>query len=193
MAVDPTSPDAATDAALGLAVAYQAYQFLNDASSASADVLTIAANSDPDDPNAAALTQASLDQASYSLLMASNNLGLLTEEYSDSDVALALVMADGTPKTPKTIKAPDGTDLPAVPDGATGTPSDTSKGLTYPLAPKTPGLDPRVTQIRIMDPTNLYPDGYAVYMNQGGQTVNPRSGRTTSGNKDPWGHIPLSK
>ena len=45
-----------------------------------------------------------------------------------------------------------------------------------------------------MDPVTTgkyqYPNGYAVYMNEGGQTVNPLTGQTIS-NSDPYAHIGL--
>jgi hypothetical protein len=41
-----------------------------------------------------------------------------------------------------------------------------------------------------MNSTVRYPNGYAVYMNQMRQTVNPFTGRTI-GNADPWAHIPF--
>lgn len=53
-----------------------------------------------------------------------------------------------------------------------------------------PSLSPAVTQLRLMDPTNIYPSGYANYMNAGGQSVNPMTGRTIQPS-DPWWHIPF--
>jgi hypothetical protein len=45
-----------------------------------------------------------------------------------------------------------------------------------------------------MDPLTTgkyqYPNGYAVYMNEKGQSVNPLTGQTIS-NSDPFAHIPL--
>jgi hypothetical protein len=35
-----------------------------------------------------------------------------------------------------------------------------------------------------------YPNGYAVYMNGSGQTINPLTGQTI-GNSHPFAHIPL--
>ncbi|BAH51772.1 RHS repeat-associated core domain-containing protein [Rhodococcus opacus] len=99
------------------------------------------------------------------------------------------------PCPPTTIEGPNGESLPAVQPGAVGTPVDSGKGLQYPISPNTPGLDPRVTSVRIMDPVTTprwsYPHGYAVYQNSAGQTVNPITGRTTVGKADPFAHIPL--
>jgi len=58
------------------------------------------------------------------------------------------------------------------------------------------GLDPRVSNVRIMDPTPPggkspgYPGGYVTYENRVGQGVNPRTGRTVA-DSDPSRHIPL--
>lgn len=77
---------------------------------------------------------------------------------------------------PRIIRAGD-LKLPGVPKGATGVPVQTGKGLEYTIPRGTPEIDPRVTGIRIMDPVTTgkyqYPNGYAVYMNEAGQTVNP--------------------
>jgi hypothetical protein len=47
-----------------------------------------------------------------------------------------------------------------------------------------------------MDPISSgkyqYADGYAVYMNKGGQTINPFNGQTVPPG-DPLAHIPLKK
>jgi hypothetical protein len=66
--------------------------------------------------------------------------------------------------------------------------------LEYAIPRGTPEIDPRVSSVRIMDPVATgkyqYPNGYAVYMNESGQTVNPLTGRTI-GNSDFYAHIPL--
>jgi hypothetical protein len=95
---------------------------------------------------------------------------------------------------PATIVGPDGVEIPGVPESTPGVVTETGKGVVYPIPEGTPGLDPRVTSLRIMDPLTTgryqYPNGYAVYMNESGQTVNPLAGRTIS-NADPFAHIPL--
>jgi hypothetical protein len=59
-----------------------------------------------------------------------------------------------------------------------------------------PGLDARVSGLRIMDPTLPngpspdYPGGYASYFNAAGQTVNPLTGQTVAPS-NPWWHIVL--
>ena len=84
--------------------------------------------------------------------------------------------------------------LPGVPEGATGTPLETGNGIGYEIPAGTPELDPRVTHVRVMDAVTTgkyrYPNGYAVYMNKAGQTVNPLTGRTI-GPSHPFAHIPL--
>jgi len=99
------------------------------------------------------------------------------------------------PRRPTEVTGPNGEALPGVPPGAQGVPADNGRGLRYELAEGTDGIDPRVTEIRVMDPIasgpNPYPDGYVVYMNEAGQTVNPLTGRTTVGKSDPFAHIAL--
>lgn len=78
-------------------------------------------------------------------------------------------------------------------DTATGVLSPTGKGMVYDV-PGGMGLNSRVTQVRVMNPVTTgkyqYPNGYVVYMNRTGQTVNPLSGRVVA-NSDPYAHIPL--
>jgi hypothetical protein len=84
--------------------------------------------------------------------------------------------------------------LPAVPKGAVGIPTETDRGLEYKIPPGTPELSERVASIRIMDPTTTgkypYPNGYAAYMNSTGQTINPLTGETIA-DADPLAHISL--
>jgi RHS repeat-associated protein len=78
-------------------------------------------------------------------------------------------------------------------DPATGVPSANGKGAIYDV-PTGMGLNSRVTQVRIMNPVDTgayqYPNGYVVYMNITGQTVNPLTGQTVA-NSNPYAHIPL--
>ncbi|MEY9212451.1 polymorphic toxin-type HINT domain-containing protein [Thermobifida halotolerans] len=91
------------------------------------------------------------------------------------------------------VIGPAGETLP-LPKGAVGTPSATGKGWVYDIPTGTEGLDPRVVQVRVMDPVTTgkyqYPNGYVVYMNRGGQSVNPLNGQTV-GKADPYNHIPI--
>ena len=91
------------------------------------------------------------------------------------------------------VPGPNGESLP-LPEGASGVHSDNGKGYTYDIPAGTPGLDPRVTQVRIMDPVTSgkyqYPKGYVVYMNKAGQSVDPLTGRTIA-KSSPYNHLPL--
>jgi hypothetical protein len=84
--------------------------------------------------------------------------------------------------------------LPAVPKGAVGTPTQTGKGMEYVIPRGTPEISERVASVRIMDPVTSgkyqYPNGYAVYMNSSGQTINPLTGQTIA-RTNPYAHIPL--
>jgi hypothetical protein len=103
---------------------------------------------------------------------------------------------------PQTVQAPNPqggiSTLPGVDPNAVGRLSDNGKGMIYPIKPGSGTLDPRVTQIRVVDPDSpmapdlpRYPDGYVVYMNNMGQTVNPYSGQTTKLKTDPMAHFKL--
>jgi hypothetical protein len=87
----------------------------------------------------------------------------------------------------------NGEHLP-LPAGASGTPVSTGKGFTYDIPSGTEGLDPRVVKVRVMNPVTTgkyqYPNGYVVYENKAGQSVNPLTGQTVS-NADPYNHIPI--
>ncbi|AVZ76213.1 type IV secretion protein Rhs [Streptomyces lunaelactis] len=91
------------------------------------------------------------------------------------------------------VTGPAGETLP-LPKGAAGTPVATGKGGAYDIPAGTKGLDPRVVQVRVMDPVTTgkyqYPNGYVVYMNKAGQSVNPLTGQTV-GKADPYNHIPI--
>ena len=93
---------------------------------------------------------------------------------------------------PASVIGPGGLKLPgALPGVVSDSPADTGQGWVYPISPNQPGIDPRVLSIRVMEPTRLYPNGYVVYMNEIGQTVNPITGRTVSDFSDPFAHLPL--
>ncbi|WP_322734612.1 RHS repeat-associated core domain-containing protein, partial [Streptomyces sp. NEAU-H33] len=98
-----------------------------------------------------------------------------------------------TPCGIASVTGPAGETLP-LPKGATGTPVATGKGWAYDIPAGTKDLDPRVTQVRVMDPVTTgkyqYPNGYVVYMNKAGQSVNPLTGQTVS-KADPYNHIPI--
>jgi RHS repeat-associated protein len=94
------------------------------------------------------------------------------------------------------LVAPGGDVIP-VPDGAAG-PSltENGRGFEFTNGAGGKGLNGRVTEVRVMDPTGPrgpspgYPNGYVSYSNTAGQAVDPYTGRTVSPS-DPWWHIPL--
>ena len=101
--------------------------------------------------------------------------------------------ASSSGTAPNFIVSPGGTAYP-VPQGAIGpVPSNTGTGIQFQGGSGGPSLDPRVTGFRFMDsPANApyqYQNGYGVYNNITGQTVNPSTGRTVP-YSDPWAHIP---
>lgn len=100
--------------------------------------------------------------------------------------------ADDVPlHSPNFVVHPNGEIVP-VPTGAIGpTPARTGSGFQFRGGSGGHGLDPRVTDVRIMDPVvggkHPLPNGYVSYGNASGQTVNPWTGRTIDpGN--PWWH-----
>jgi hypothetical protein len=105
-----------------------------------------------------------------------------------------MVAANAVPRAPHVLRVGE-LKLPAVPKGATGTPSKYGDGLQYAIPRGTPELDPRVASIRIMGPRTTgkhqYPNGLAVYQNAQGQRVNPLTGQMIHDLSDPFAHIPL--
>lgn len=99
------------------------------------------------------------------------------------------------------VVTPKGEVIP-VPRGANGpvpnvNPGGRVTGTAYTGGSGGPGLDPRVSNVRIMDPTAPrgaspgYPGGYVNYQNAAGQSVNPLTGRTIAPSDPSW-HIPLA-
>jgi RHS repeat-associated protein len=65
-----------------------------------------------------------------------------------------------------------------IPTGSTNAgPVKTGRGFQFTGGSGGPGLDSKVAGVRIMDPTSRYPNGYVVYMNKGGHTVDPFTGQ----------------
>jgi RHS repeat-associated protein len=96
----------------------------------------------------------------------------------------------------------EGGDAIPVPRGATGpvpvvNPGGKTTGFAFTEGSGGPGLDPKVTGVRVMDPVPPrgaspgYPNGYVAFENAAGQGVNPATGRTVP-NADPTRHVPLS-
>ncbi len=93
------------------------------------------------------------------------------------------------------IAHPNGEVVP-VPDGATGpTQVRSGNGFQFRGGSGGHGLDPGVTDVRIMDPVTKgpyrYPNGYVSYSNAAGQTVDPFGGGTI-GRSNPLWHWPFS-
>jgi RHS repeat-associated protein len=118
-------------------------------------------------------------------------------------VGLGMGVKGGTAsnEAPGFAVSPGGDVIP-VPEGASGpnpviNNSGKTTGFSYNGGQGGNGLDPRVTDVRVMDPTPPrgsspgYPDGYVTYQNKAGQGVNPQTGKTVP-NSDPSRHIPLS-
>jgi RHS repeat-associated protein len=112
---------------------------------------------------------------------------------SVGEVGLPAQVTGARERAPSVI-ATQGLRLPGVPTGGIVVATKSEKGLEYLIPARTAELDSRVVSIRIMDATTNgkypYPDGYAVYMNAKGQSVNPLTGQVVS-KTDPWAHIPL--
>lgn len=83
-------------------------------------------------------------------------------------------------RAPDFVVSPGGTAFP-VPSGATGPLPTRAPGFQFTGGAGGHGLDSRVTGVRFMD-ANSNQGARAVYMNQGGQTVNPFTGRTVPKN-----------
>lgn len=104
-------------------------------------------------------------------------------------------------KAPDFVVTPGGDAIP-IPNGASGPNPVVNKGgnttgASYTGGSGGKGLDPKVSGVRIMNPTPPnaaspgYPNGYVTYQNPSGQGVNPQTGKTVS-NSDPSRHIPLN-
>ncbi|MFI6624367.1 polymorphic toxin-type HINT domain-containing protein [Streptomyces sp. NPDC050528] len=76
--------------------------------------------------------------------------------------------------------------------------SDKGKGWVYEIKKSEAvanGLDPKVAYVRVMDPVTKgkyqHPNGYVIYMNADGQSMNPITGKVGISNADPYNHIPI--
>jgi hypothetical protein len=102
--------------------------------------------------------------------------------------------AGGLSQTPDFIATENGTVF-VVPDGATGPgPVNSGRGFSFVGGSGGNGLDSNTTGLRLMDPLTSgryqYPNGYGVYMDNAGNTVDPYTGMPIPRN-DPWAHIPI--
>ena len=138
--------------------------------------------------------------------VASNNMqaaGMDASPVVVTGIAMALPGPKGEApaEAPGFVASPGGDVIP-VPKGAAGpdpvvNPQGNTTGFAYTGGSGGPGLDPKVSGVRVMDPTPArgsspgYSEGYVTYQNASGQGVNPQTGRTVP-NSDPSRHIPLT-
>jgi hypothetical protein len=155
-----------------------------------------------DDPLARSTLARSAGSTTYDLpgsLVRLNNGSATTQEVAQATSGDLLplqcwrVAAKSGLRAPQVLRVGD-VKLSAVPKGAVGTPTQTGKGMEYVIPRGTPEISESVASVRIMDPVTSgkyqYPNGYAVYMNSSGQTINPLTGQTIA-NSNPFAHIPL--
>ncbi|RLK60072.1 RHS repeat-associated core domain-containing protein [Actinokineospora cianjurensis] len=99
--------------------------------------------------------------------------------------------AESTPM-PRKFKGPNGEDLPG--GMGPGELSDTGKGLIYHIPPGTPGVDPKVFYVRVMEPVTKgkyqYPNGYVSYLNKMRDPIHPLTGNSIP-TSHPYRHIPI--
>lgn len=130
----------------------------------------------------------------------STNIGSATF-YIESLLAMGIGSAAGASRAPKAARVaddlvPDGptfigfADSPpmVVPAGAAGPTLPSGPGMQFTGGAGGPGLNSRVTGVRVMDAT-AHHARRAMYMNAEGQTVNPLTGQTVL-RSDPWAHLP---
>jgi hypothetical protein len=99
--------------------------------------------------------------------------------------------APSGPHSPDFVVHPNG-DVVPVPKGAVGpSPVANGKGFQFEGGSGGHSLDPRVADVRIMDPArsgkHLYTNGYVSYSNASGQAVNPYTGQAVP-KSSPWWH-----
>jgi RHS repeat-associated protein len=97
----------------------------------------------------------------------------------------------GATTSPSFVVKPNGETI-IVPKGAQGpVPVASGKGFMYRGGSGGHGLNAAASDVRIMDPVTggkyPKPNGYASYLNSGGQTVNPFTGQTLA-KSDPFWH-----
>jgi hypothetical protein len=100
-------------------------------------------------------------------------------------------VASTGPHSPDFVVHPNG-DVVPVPKGAVGpSPVVSGRGFQFEGGSGGHGLDPRVTDVRIMNPVMdgkyRYPNGYVSYSNAFGQAVDPYTGQTVP-KSSPWWH-----
>jgi hypothetical protein len=80
----------------------------------------------------------------------------------------------------------------AIPVGATARVADNGRGVVYEGGAggsRNNAYHSRVTGVRVMQPTQLHPNGYVVYQASTGQAVSPTTGQVGLPNSHPERHI----
>jgi hypothetical protein len=112
--------------------------------------------------------------------------GMGTRAVTTEAAAVAEAPAGTRAAGPNFVVTPAGEAIP-VPTGAAGPTPTRAPGMQFTGGTGGgPGMDSRVTGVRVMD-ANSNQGARAVYMNESGQTVNPATGRTVA-NSDPAAH-----
>lgn len=112
---------------------------------------------------------------------------------ADSSVDEVFVATDKGIANTSEFGSPDlivtGDGVIEVPTGASGPfPADRGPGVIFEGGKGGPGMDPKVTGVRVMEASGPHADRY-MYMNKMGQTVDPSTGRTVAPS-DPAAHMP---
>jgi hypothetical protein len=103
----------------------------------------------------------------------------------------AAEVGEGAARSPSFIVKPNGETV-IVPNSAEGPfPVESGMGFMFRGGSGGHGLSDAASDVRIMDPVTggkyPKPNGYASYLNGGGQTINPFTGQTV-GKADSWWH-----
>ncbi|MBZ5555630.1 MAG: hypothetical protein LAO21_23230 [Acidobacteriia bacterium] len=147
------------------------------------------------------ITRTDLNNIGKNLTLAIAVGEVLASNASPFDASPAVTEAPAPSNSPNFLVSPAGEAI-IVPEGATGPlPVENSSGNTIGFSFKGgsggPGLNPRVNEVQVKDPTPQqgaspgYPGGNVSYYNSQGQKVNSATGQTVS-NSDPSAHVPLN-